>query len=366
MAKIVLEGVDKLFKGKPRPAVESLDLEVEDGEFLVMVGPSGCGKTTTLRMIAGFETPTHGVIRIGGKAMNNVLPKDRNLAMVFQNYALFPHMSVAKNLSFGMKARREPRAKINKDVETIASMLGIDSLLDRKPSELSGGERQRVALGRALLRRPEAFLMDEPLSNLDAALRVQMRLEIKRIHTQFPVTTVYVTHDQVEAMTMADRIALMNAGRLQQTAVPESIYDHPANAFVAGFIGTPKINFFTGTVVRDGGTPRVSFLECSCSVNGSAGAALEKLSSSTVTVGFRPEEIRVAPEGGGRLPTAKCVVEMVEPLGPETNVVARCGDQLFVCRTSARSGLEAGDAVTMEFDTSQMKLFDAESGGSLE
>ncbi|MGA3352271.1 MAG: ABC transporter ATP-binding protein, partial [Acidimicrobiales bacterium] len=285
MAKIVLEGVSKIFKGKAKPAVHDVDLEVEDGEFLVMVGPSGCGKTTTLRMIAGFETPTEGVIRIGGKAMNSVLPKDRNLAMVFQNYALFPHMTVAKNLSFGMKARHEPKATINREIETIASMLGIDPLLDRKPAELSGGERQRVALGRALLRRPQAFLMDEPLSNLDAALRVQMRLEIKRIHAQFPVTTVYVTHDQVEAMTMADRIALMNAGRLQQTAGPESIYGRPANSFVASFIGTPKINFFSGTVVRDGGTLRVKFLDCSCEVNGAAGKALADGSRSTVTVG---------------------------------------------------------------------------------
>ena len=366
MAKIVLEGVSKMFKGKASAAVHNVDLEVEDGEFLVMVGPSGCGKTTTLRMIAGFETPTAGVIRIGGKAVNSVLPKDRNLAMVFQNYALFPHMTIAKNLSFGMKARHEPKTKINRDIETIAGMLGIDSLLDRKPAELSGGERQRVALGRALLRRPEAFLMDEPLSNLDAALRVQMRLEIKRIHTQFPVTTVYVTHDQVEAMTMADRIALINAGRLQQTAVPESIYGHPANSFVASFIGTPKMNFFSGRILRDGGIPRVEFLNCSSSVNGSAEKALADVSRNSVTVGFRPEEIRIAPESGGRLPTVECVVEMVEPLGPETNVVARFGEQLFVCRTHARAGVAAGDTITVEFETDQMKLFDAESGDSLD
>ena len=197
-------------------------------------------------MIAGFETPSRGVIRLGGKLMNNVAPKDRNLAMVFQNYALFPHMTVAKNLAFGLRVRHEPKSAVKRQIEMIAGMLSIDSLLDRKPAELSGGERQRVALGRALLRRPEAFLLDEPLSNLDAALRVQMRIEIKRIHEQFPVTTVYVTHDQVEAMTMADRIALMSKGRLQQAAAPERIYDSPANTFVASFIGTPKINLLPG------------------------------------------------------------------------------------------------------------------------
>jgi multiple sugar transport system ATP-binding protein len=365
MGKIVLEGVSKVFKDKQSPAVDDLNLEVEDGEFLVMVGPSGCGKTTTLRMIAGFEVPTAGVVRIGGKPVNNIWPKDRNLAMVFQNYALFPHMTIVKNLAFGMKARGESRPTIAREIEKVAGMLGIDSLLGRKPGELSGGERQRVALGRALLRRPEAFLLDEPLSNLDAALRAQMRLELKRIHAQFPVTTVYVTHDQVEAMTMADRIALMSHGQLQQTASPEHIYDHPANAFVASFIGSPKINFFQGTLVRDGGTPRVTFLDCSLDLPGGVGDAVERLAHSSVTVGFRPEEIRLAPAAGGRLPAAKCVVELVEPLGPETNLVVRSGEETWVCKVRARSGLAVGDVVTLEFDTSQVKLFDTESGERL-
>ena len=365
VAKIVLEGVSKLFKDKQSPAVDDLNLEVDDGEFLVMVGPSGCGKTTTLRMIAGFEVPTAGVVRIGGKPMNNIWPKDRNLAMVFQNYALFPHMTIAKNLAFGMKARGEPKPTIAREVENIAGMLGIESLLGRKPGELSGGERQRVALGRALLRRPQAFLLDEPLSNLDAALRAQMRVELKRIHAQFPVTTVYVTHDQVEAMTMADRIALMSQGRLQQTASPEYIYDHPANAFVASFIGSPKINFFQGMLVRDGGSPRVKFLECLLELTGAVGEALMRLEHLNVRVGFRPEEIRLAPTSGGRLPTVKCTVELVEPLGPETNLVVRSGEETWVCKVPARSGLAAGDLVTLEFDTSQVKLFDAESGTRL-
>jgi multiple sugar transport system ATP-binding protein len=365
VAKIVLEGVSKVFKDKQTPAVDDLNLEVEDGEFLVMVGPSGCGKTTTLRMIAGFEVPTAGVVRIGGKPMNNVWPKDRNLAMVFQNYALFPHMTIAKNLAFGMKARGEPKATIAREIENVAGMLGIESLLGRKPGELSGGERQRVALGRALLRRPEAFLLDEPLSNLDAALRAQMRLELKRIHAQFPVTTVYVTHDQVEAMTMADRIALMSRGRLQQTASPESIYDHPANTFVASFIGSPKINFFQGTLVRDGGAPRVTFLECSLELTGAAGEAVERLAHPNVRVGFRPEEIHLAPASGGRLLTVKGVVELVEPLGPETILVVRSGEETLVCKVPPRSGLAVADVVTLEFDASQVKLFDAESGDRL-
>jgi multiple sugar transport system ATP-binding protein len=366
MAKLVLEGVSKTFKGKAQAAVYDLDLEIEDGEFLVVVGPSGCGKTTTLRMIAGFETPSQGVIRIGGKPMNSVLPKDRNLAMVFQSYALFPHMTVAKNLSFGMKARHEPKATISREIDTIAGMLGIDSLLDRKPAELSGGERQRVALGRALLRRPQAFLLDEPLSNLDAALRVQMRLEIKRIHKQFPVTTVYVTHDQVEAMTMADRIALMSGGRLQQAAAPERIYDSPANTFVATFIGTPKINLLPGSVVSDKSACHVTFLGCTYSLDGAASRALHRFSGSTITVGFRPEEVRLAAERGGRLPTARGTVELVEPLGSETNVVARFEEQVIVCKVPARSGLSIGDTIWVEFEPSQMKLFDPDSGKCLE
>jgi multiple sugar transport system ATP-binding protein len=361
MTKLVLEGVSKEFKGKDSAAVHDLDLEVEDGEFLVVVGPSGCGKSTTLRMIAGFETPTSGLIRFGGKVMNTVPPKDRNIAMVFQNYALFPHMTVAKNLSFGLHVRREPKSTIKIQIETIADLLGIYALLARKPAELSGGERQRVALGRALLRRPDIFLLDEPLSNLDAALRVQMRMEIKRIHEQFPVTMVYVTHDQVEAMTMADRIALMRGGRLQQVAAPERIYDHPANSFVASFIGTPKINLFPGSIVSDGGSARVSFLGNTYSLDDAYQGRVEQLSGSAVTVGFRPESIRLVSEGGGRLPTTKCTVELVEPLGSETHVLVRSGEHVIICKVPARSRLMIGDTVNVEFEPTQMKLFDPES-----
>jgi multiple sugar transport system ATP-binding protein len=366
MANLVLEGVTKVFKGKDAAAVHDLDLEIEDGEFIVVVGPSGCGKSTTLRMIAGFETPSKGVIRFGGKIMNNVPPKDRNIAMVFQNYALFPHMTVQKNLSFGPRVRREGKSTIKREIERIVDVLGIGELMDRKPGELSGGERQRVALGRALLRQPDVFLLDEPLSNLDAALRVQMRMEIKRIHEQFPVTMLYVTHDQVEAMTMADRIALMSGGRLQQVDAPERIYDHPANSFVASFIGTPKINFFSGSIVNEGGAAHVRFLGGTYVLDDEYQKGVDLLNGADVSVGVRPENIRIVRAGGGRLPTIGCTVELVEPLGPETHVLVRSGEDLFICKVPARSKLSIGESVEVEFEPSAMKLFHPESGRCME
>jgi multiple sugar transport system ATP-binding protein len=360
VARIVLQGVTKRFKGST--AVDHLDLEVADGEFLVIVGPSGCGKTTTLRMLAGFDAPTSGSVLIGDKRVNDVPPKDRNLAMVFQNYALFPHMTVAKNLSFGMKVRHEPSASIASEIARVADLLGIEPLLGRKPSQLSGGERQRVALGRALLRKPQAFLLDEPLSNLDAALRSQMRMELQRIHRQFPVTTIYVTHDQVEAMTMADRVALMDKGRLQQIATPEAIYDEPTSAFVAGFIGSPKINLIPAKVRKNGSSLAVSCLSCDIPVNGSAGQALSLGSADELLVGFRPEEIRLALPDAAGLPIVAGTVEVIEPLGPETHVVVRVGEQLLTCKLPARSGLSIGSSVRLELDAAQMKLFDVRTG----
>src|SRR6059036_41457 len=250
MAEVRLEHVTKRFS-EDVAALDDLTLEVADGEFLILVGPSGCGKTTALRLVAGLEKPSSGTITIGDRFVNDVTPRDRDIAMVFQNYALYPHMTVVKNLAFGLKERKTPKPEIERRVGEVSAILGLDDLLKRRPAQLSGGQRQRVAMGRALVREPKAFLLDEPLSNLDAKLRVQMRAELKRLHTRLGITTIYVTHDQVEAMTLGDRIAVMSAGRPQQIGAPQDVYDRPANLFVAGFIGSPPMNLLQG-VVRDG------------------------------------------------------------------------------------------------------------------
>jgi multiple sugar transport system ATP-binding protein len=362
MAKIALRRVTKSFGSKV--AVDDMNLEVEDGEFVIVVGPSGCGKTTTLRMIAGFEAPTKGTLHIGDTLMNHVPPKDRNLAMVFQNYALFPHMSVARNLSYGLRVRHTAKKEVDSQVHEIAEMLGILPLLESRPSQLSGGERQRVALGRALLRKPQAFLLDEPLSNLDAALRAQMRFELKRIHAQFPVTTVYVTHDQVEAMTMADRIVLMNHGELQQVAPPETLYAEPVNVFVAGFIGSPKINLVSGQIDRSGGGSALRCLATTIPLTTEIGDRLRSSQGEAVTVGIRPEDI--APCSALDNTPGRAVisgrVEVIEPLGAETHVSVRVGDEIVTCRTPPRSGLEAGSMINLSFDIAQATIFDGTSG----
>jgi len=261
-----------------------------------------------------------------------------------------------------MKVRHEPRASIDSEIARVAHMLDIEPLLGRKPAQLSGGERQRVALGRALLRKPQAFLLDEPLSNLDAALRTQMRTELQRIHRQFPVTTIYVTHDQVEAMTMADRVALMHRGRLQQIAAPQVMYEEPASAFVAGFIGSPKINLIPARVARNGVSLAVSCLSCEIPVNGSVGEALRNGSAESLLVGFRPEEIRPTTSDAADLPVVMGTVEVIEPLGPETHVVVRVGEELLTCKFPARSGLSVGSTIHLELDAAQMKIFDASTG----
>jgi multiple sugar transport system ATP-binding protein len=364
MAKITLDGIYKLF-GDVR-AVDDVSLEVADGEFLVLVGPSGCGKTTTLRMIAGFERPTYGTIAIGEDIVNKVAPKDRNLAMVFQSYALYPHMNVAKNLSFGMRVRRAPRAEIDRRVREVAETLGLQDLLARKPGQLSGGQRQRVALGRALLREPKAFLMDEPLSNLDAALRVQMRVELSRLHERFKATTVYVTHDQIEAMTMGDRIAVMNGGRLQQCDTPERLYERPANLFVAGFIGAPKMNLVGGRIASAGGAPAIELFGQVVPLDGELAEACRDLGASSVTVGLRPEDLRwsrdAPPSCSARL---KALVEVVEPVGSETYVVARVGESALTARFPSRSGVHAGDQVELAFDPAHIHAFSGDTGASV-
>jgi ABC-type sugar transport system ATPase subunit len=306
MARVAFDGVTKVYPG-PVVAVEDLTLEVADGEFLILVGPSGCGKSTALRMVAGLERISDGTIAIGDRVVNDVPPKDRDIAMVFQNYALYPHMTVEKNLGFGLRRRRTPHEDVRRRVDEVSRMLGLDDLLRRRPGQLSGGQRQRVAMGRALVREPKVFLLDEPLSNLDAKLRVQMRSELKRLHDRIGVTTIYVTHDQVEAITLGERIAVLSDGVLQQVGPPQEVYDHPANVFVAGFIGSPPMNLLAGTALDGHVTIGEVELE-------HAGAP-----DGEILVGIRPEGLR--PVGAERAgPIFEVCVDVVEPLGDEVLV----------------------------------------------
>jgi multiple sugar transport system ATP-binding protein len=357
-------GVYKLFDSVV--AVRDLNLEIAQGEFLVLVGPSGCGKTTTLRMLAGLERPTYGSIEIAGRVVNRVAAKDRNIALVFQSYALYPHMTVRENLAFGMKARREPRARIRTRVEEVAEILGVVELLKRRPAELSGGQRQRVALGRALIREPEVFLMDEPLSNLDAALRVQMRTELARLHERLGITTVYVTHDQVEAMTMGTRIALMCDGVLQQIDAPEILYARPRNLFVAGFIGSPKMNLVPGRVTSTDGDVAIEWLGMRMGLQGEPAEVAKSLNRGDLIVGLRPEDLRLGRETHPATAIRiRGLAEVVEPLGPETLVTTVVDGIRLVARFPPRSGVEPGDEVELALDPTHLHLFDRESGLSL-
>ncbi len=304
MGQVVFEHVNKVFPGGT-VAIDDLSLEVPDGQFMILVGPSGCGKTTALRCVAGLEKPTSGTIRVGDRVVNDVTPRDRDIAMVFQNYALYPHMTVYKNLAFGLRQRHTPKDEIDRRVSSISTMLGLDDLLKRRPAQLSGGQRQRVAMGRALVREPSAFLLDEPLSNLDAKLRVQMRAELKRLHTRLGITTVYVTHDQIEAMTLGDRIAVMSNGKLQQLGPPQELYDEPTNLFVAGFIGSPPMNLIRGRA--EGG--RITAGDLTFERTGAA--------NGDVAVGIRPETVVQQTDG---LPAFEFLVDVVEPLGDEVVV----------------------------------------------
>jgi len=361
MAEITFDRVYKLFGSVV--AVEDLSLGIRDGEFLVVVGPSGCGKTTSLRMLAGFERPTYGTVSINGEPQNRVAPQQRDLAMVFQSYALYPHMTVYKNLAFGMKVRREPRSTIRPQIQEVAALLGIEDLLARRPSELSGGQRQRVALGRALLRQPRAFLMDEPLSNLDAALRVQMRVELKRLHDRFGITTVYVTHDQVEAMTMGDRIAIMSNGRLQQADTPEVIYERPANLFVASFVGSPTMNLLKGEVTSADGHPAVHFLQTTTALEGALAVAVSSLTAREIVVGIRPEDVRLASDAPASYSTRlQGIVDVVEPLGSETYVVLKIAEQSVTARFPPRVSVTSGETVEVALTPAHLHVFDAQSG----
>ncbi|MGZ4779503.1 MAG: ABC transporter ATP-binding protein [Thermoanaerobaculia bacterium] len=340
--------------------IEDMSLDIGDHEFMVLVGPSGCGKSTALRMIAGLEDISEGAISIGERVVNELPPKDRDTAMVFQNYALYPHMTVRENMEFGLKMRKMEKPEIARRVNDAATILGITHLLERKPKQLSGGQRQRVALGRAIVRNPAVFLFDEPLSNLDAKLRVQMRAEISKLQQRLKTTSVYVTHDQVEAMTMGHRIAVMNAGKIQQVGTPLEVYDKPANVFVAQFIGTPPMNFFDATIA-DGGT-RLDSGKFSIGLPQSLRAATASRNGTKVLVGIRPENILQADkESRGETARVTGTVEIVEPIGHEAIVHVRVGEALIVASFDSHTMPRVGDSIELVFELDALHLFDAET-----
>jgi multiple sugar transport system ATP-binding protein len=358
---VILKDVVKRFKNTT--AVDHLDIEIQDREFAVLVGPSGCGKTTALRMIAGLEAVSGGEIYIGDRLVNEVGPKDRDIAMVFQNYALYPHMSVRENLGFGLKIRKFAKSEIERRVQEAADILGIHDLLDRRPKQLSGGQRQRVAVGRAIVRKPKVFLFDEPLSNLDAKLRVAMRAEISKLHRRLEATIIYVTHDQVEAMTMATRIFIMNRGALQQAGAPLEVYKHPANRFVAGFIGSPAMNFIDVVLVREAQADWVVADGFKVQLPEEFHDRLGPYTGRPVVFGVRPEDMAArdaaAGHGSNRL-TARA--EVVETLGAETFVYLSCGPHSFVARTEAPDRpLRVGQMLEVELKMDRTHLFDKET-----
>ncbi len=360
MAGVVLSGITKRYGDLE--VVHGIDLEIGDKEFVVLVGPSGCGKSTTLRMIAGLEEVSAGRIDIGGRVVNEIAPKDRDIAMVFQNYALYPHLNVAKNIAFGLNIRRVPRAETDRLVAEVADTLELTDYLDRKPGELSGGQRQRVAMGRAIVRNPEVFLFDEPLSNLDAKLRTQMRAEIKKLHRRLGATSIYVTHDQVEAMTLADRIVVMQDGMIEQIGTPMELFNDPANLFVASFMGSPPMNK----------------LRCELTMgNGAASASLgdkgrieipltdgdAKRANGTAVLGIRPEHVSVEPKGDAGWHKVACEVSLVEPLGSEALVHAQVNGEIFIIKSETTTGLGHLDSIDAFYvHRDHIYLFDAERG----
>jgi multiple sugar transport system ATP-binding protein len=361
MAAVSIEQVWRRFG--PHTAVADLNLTINDGEFLVLLGPSGCGKTTSLRMIAGLERPSAGTIRLDDRVVNDVAPGDRDIGMVFQSYALYPHMNVQRNLTFGPRVRREDKAVTSQALAEVASVLGLEGLLDRRPSQLSGGQRQRVALGRALLRRPKLFLMDEPLSNLDAALRGQVRAELVRLHRKFGITTVYVTHDQVEAMTMADKIAVMFNGRLQQAGTAQEVFDNPDNVMVATFIGSPPMNILPGTLSGDGDGLCVTVLDRSFRLPPWASLREWHDLPRPVSVGIRATDIIVDTHV---LPAAiPGRVDIIEAMGAETFLTIDCGARSLICRAAGRVQLRPGREVSLTFDPHYLYAFDPETGQAL-
>ncbi len=362
MATVEFKGIGKTYPGNVR-AVDNCNITVNDREFLVLVGPSGCGKTTTLRMVAGLEDITEGELAIDGEVVNDIPPKDRDIAMVFQNYALYPHMDVYNNMAFGLKIRKYPKTEIRARVEEAAQILDIEELLDRKPKALSGGQRQRVAVGRAIVRKPKVFLFDEPLSNLDAKLRVQMRTEISSLHTRLQATMIYVTHDQVEAMTMADKIVIMNAGTVQQIGNPLVLYNKPVNKFVAGFIGSPPMNMMTVDVVEDGG--KIYLVEENMKLDASSKAdILKPYVGKKITFGIRPEDL-IYVNKGKPSEVISTTVEVIEPLGAETHLYISTKRHQLIARVPPLSDYTIGDKADFKPDFSKMIFFDIETEKAL-
>ncbi len=358
MAEVLLSDVSKVFDGDVR-AVEGVSMEIQDREFMVIVGPSGCGKTTTLRMIAGLEEITEGTVTIGSKVVNDVPPKDRDIAMVFQNYALYPHMTVYQNMAFGLKLRKVKKSKIEERVKQTAQMLGIEDYLGRKPKALSGGQRQRVALGRAIVRDPKAFLFDEPLSNLDAKLRVTTRAELKALHRRLETTSIYVTHDQAEAMTLGDRICVMYLGKVQQVDSPMRVYDRPFNRFVAGFLGTPPMNFFEGRVEYDGDNAYFLTEGQRLGLRGRFGGLLGGYNGKEMVLGVRPECLSVSGFDGQVENGLKSIVHVVEPLGDRMDVYLDTpGGQRFVANVDPHEDLRARQEVLMYIDVERCHVFE--------
>ena len=364
MASLSLKHIYKKYPGGVT-AVSDFNLEVKDKEFLVLVGPSGCGKTTTLRMIAGLEEITEGELFIGDRLVNDVAPKDRKIAMVFQNYALYPHMSVYENMAFGLKLNKTPKEEIKRRVEEAARILDITHLLDRKPKALSGGQKQRVALGRAIVRNPMVFLLDEPLSNLDAKLRAAMRTELTKLHNRVGTTFVYVTHDQVEAMTMATRIVVMKDGLIQQVDTPQNLYDSPVNIFVAGFIGTPQMNFINGTLTKEGEDVFFNFENNAIKLpaDKANNPALQEYIGKEVVAGLRPECIHDEPMQLAALEesTVDAFVDVTELMGAEIYLYLNIGETNLIARVSSRSASRAGDTIKVAFDTSRLHIFDKDT-----
>jgi multiple sugar transport system ATP-binding protein len=364
MASVSLKNIFKKFEGGVT-AVSDFNIDIEDKEFIILVGPSGCGKTTTLRMVAGLEEATEGEIYIGEKLVNDVQPKDRDIAMVFQNYALYPHMTVYDNMAFGLKLRKTPKADIKRRVHEAAKVLDIEHLLDRKPKALSGGQRQRVALGRAIVREPQVFLMDEPLSNLDAKLRVQMRLEISKLHQKLQTTIVYVTHDQTEAMTMGTRIVVMKDGFIQQVDNPTTLYNKPNNLFVAGFIGSPQMNFINVNVEKRGSDIYLVFNENEIKLPDWKAKILENSDyiGGELVAGIRPEDMHDEPAYLESLKDSviETKIEVIEMLGAETLLYMYCGDINMTARVNPRTTAKADDVIKIAIDTNKIHLFDKDS-----